>query len=199
MDREEYELLSRAFSFAAEAHAGQTRKGGDIPYLSHPLQVSGLVLRHGGSVELAAVALLHDTIEDCAGVTVAVLEKAFGSSIAGRVATLTDLLPGDTPERKGSWLDRKRHYLTQLAAADLGTGLVAACDKLDNLRCVVADIEEHGIETLERFTGSPGQTRWYYEEVREVVAPGLPTPLLGEIDRLLAALKRAVPVASPQG
>lgn len=199
MDHEAHELLSRAFRFAAEAHAGQTRKGNEIPYVSHLLQVSGLVIRHGGTLELAAVALLHDTIEDCSGVTPLVLEETFSTSIAGRVATLTDLLPGDTPERKGHWLDRKRHYLTKLEAADAGTGLVAACDKLDNLRSVIADIEEFGIDTLERFTGSPGQTRWYYEEVREVVAPDLPASLLREIDRLLAALKRAVPVASPQG
>jgi len=57
-------LLARALSLAAKAHAGQTRKGGDVPYLSHLLQVAGLVLSNGGDAEAAAIGLLHDTIED---------------------------------------------------------------------------------------------------------------------------------------
>ena len=199
MERREYELLGRAFAFASEAHADQTRKGNDIPYVSHLLQVSGLVLSHGGTPELAAVGLLHDTVEDCAGVSISSLDEIFGPSIAGRVASLTDLLPGDEHDQKGRWLDRKHHYLAKLKSADAGTRLVAACDKLDNLRSVIADIEEHGVETLGRFTGSPAQTRWYYEEVRDIVASDLPMPLLREIDRLLAALKRSVPVASAEG
>ncbi|MBW2393750.1 MAG: bifunctional (p)ppGpp synthetase/guanosine-3',5'-bis(diphosphate) 3'-pyrophosphohydrolase [Deltaproteobacteria bacterium] len=199
MDRHEYELLGKAFTFAAEAHAEHTRKGNDIPYLSHLLQVSGLVLSYGGTPEFAAVGLLHDTVEDCAGVSVSSLEEMFGASIAGRVASLTDLLPGDEPDQKGSWLDRKQHYLAKLKGADAGTRLVAACDKLDNLRSLIADIEEHGVETLGRFTGSPAQTRWYYEEVRNVIASDLPAALLREIDRLLASLKRSVPVASAEG
>ncbi|MCP5065675.1 MAG: hypothetical protein GY946_03840 [bacterium] len=117
----------------------------------------------------------------------------FGASIADRVANLTDLLPAQDPSEKGQWLDRKRHYLSNLGKADAGTRLVAACDKLDNLRALIADIEEYGVETLGRFTGSPLQTRWYYEEVRELIASDVPAPLLREIDRLLAALERAVP------
>lgn len=198
MDRESQELIARAFRFAAEAHAGQTRKGSDVPYVSHPLQVSGLVLMHGGTPELAAVGLLHDTVEDCPGVTLDLLEASFGTPIASRVAMLTDLLPEDTPDRKGRWLDRKRHYLANVESADPGTRLVAACDKLDNLRSLVAAIEESGIATFERFTGTPAQTRWYYEEVRRAVGSDLAAPLVREIDRLLVILRQVVSEASPE-
>ncbi len=198
LDREAQELLARAFRFAARAHAGQTRKGSDVPYLSHPIQVSGLVLAHGGTAELAAVGLLHDTLEDCAGVTAAILEEHFGAAISERVGLLTDLLEGDTPEKKSRWLDRKRHYLAKVGAADAGTRLVAACDKLDNLRSLVADVQVRGIAAFERFTASPGQTRWYYEEVRHAVGHDLSRPLIGEIDRLLAVLWRTVPEVTPE-
>ena len=53
-----------ALTFAAELHNHQSRKGTDIPYISHPLAVAGLVLEHGGSEEEAIAGLLHDAIED---------------------------------------------------------------------------------------------------------------------------------------
>ncbi len=199
MRASEQELLARALALAAEAHAGQTRKGSDVPYLGHPLSVAGLVLEFGGGSELAAVALLHDTVEDCPEVTPERLHAAFEVSITRRVLALTDLLEGDTPRRKGPWIDRKRSYLVSLADADPGTRLVAACDKLDNLRSLVRDLESHGVDVLERFTGSPAQTRWYYESVREVVDDAAPEGLRRELDQLLERLTRFVGRASPGG
>ncbi len=188
-------LLARAFRLAAEAHAGQRRRGSEAPYLSHPLQVAGLVLQHGGSVLLATVGLLHDTVEDSAEVSLERLRSEFGTEVARRVAELTDLLEGDTAACKGRWIDRKRGYLRQLEDADAGTRLVAACDKLDNLRSLVAELEVHGAAVFERFTGTPAQTRWYYESVHAVVAPDLPPVLRKEIELLLATLARFAPEA----
>lgn len=51
--------LERAISIAAEAHAGQTDKGG-APYVLHPLRV---MLRVDGEFTRIA-AVLHDLIED---------------------------------------------------------------------------------------------------------------------------------------
>ena len=45
---------------AVEIHAGQTRKGSAIPYVSHPMAVCSLVLEDGGSEDEAIAALLHD-------------------------------------------------------------------------------------------------------------------------------------------
>jgi (p)ppGpp synthase/HD superfamily hydrolase len=56
-----------ALRYALVAHAGQTRKGTDIPYVSHLLAVSGLVLEAEGSEAQAIAALLHDAPEDCGG------------------------------------------------------------------------------------------------------------------------------------
>ena len=44
-----------AVSFAVRAHGTQTRKGGDIPYVSHLLAVASLVLEAGGDEEGAAI------------------------------------------------------------------------------------------------------------------------------------------------
>ena len=53
-----------ALTFAVQCHEGQVRKGTTVPYVSHPLQVAGLVLEHGGDEEAAIAALLHDVLED---------------------------------------------------------------------------------------------------------------------------------------
>jgi (p)ppGpp synthase/HD superfamily hydrolase len=198
MTSAEQDLLVRAFRLAARVHQGHTRKGKPTPYLSHPLQVAGLVLEHGGDVEMTAAALLHDTLEDGPDLDVQALRSEFGSGVADRVAALTDLLDGDTPERKGPWLDRKRRYLGQLERGDSGTRLIAGCDKLDNLRELMADLRSEGLASLERFTATPAQTRWYYEEVRRVTGPDLPDALSRELDDLLVALARFVPLAAAE-
>jgi (p)ppGpp synthase/HD superfamily hydrolase len=187
--------LAEAFRFALDAHAGQTRKGSEVPYASHLLQVAGLVLEHGGDATLAAAGVLHDAIEDCAAIDLATLHAHFGEEVARIVEQCTDLLPGDRPGAKGDWLPRKQGYLLRLRDADPRTRLVAACDKLHNLRCVVADLRAEGIGTLERFRATPAQTRWYFEAAREVLCDDLPARLVDELDRLLEELQNFVPEA----
>jgi (p)ppGpp synthase/HD superfamily hydrolase len=48
-------------------HADQRRKGSEIPYISHLLAVTAIVLEHGGRENEAIAALLHDAIEDQGG------------------------------------------------------------------------------------------------------------------------------------
>ncbi len=55
----------RAFEFAAQKHAKQTRKASTIPYIAHLMGVTSLVLEAGGDEDLAIAALLHDVVEDC--------------------------------------------------------------------------------------------------------------------------------------
>ena len=87
---EKYRLTPRygkALKWAAELHVAQARKGTTIPYVSHVLAVSGLVLEHGGSEDQAIAGLLHDAIEDC-GVSEEEIEARFGSAVARIVAGL---------------------------------------------------------------------------------------------------------------
>ncbi len=185
-----------AVSFALEAHASQTRKGTRIPYVSHLLQVAGLVLEHGGDAEQAIAAVLHDTLEDCEDVDAETLRARFGANVTEIVVQCSDVLPGDRPTAKSPWLVRKRRYVAQLARADSRTRLVAACDKLHNLRSMLADLRAEGPTTLERFTGTPEQTRGYYETVREALCSDLPERLTVELDALLEELREFVTESS---
>lgn len=197
MDRDQADFVGRALAFALEKHAGQTRKGRDVPYASHPLRVAGLVLEHGGDATQVAVGLLHDVIEDC-GVADAELERRFSAEVAQAVRALSDVLEGDTPKQKAPWRERKTRFVSRIAEIDARARLVAACDKLDNLSAIVADLETEGLETLERFSGSPRQIRWYYEEVIRALGKDLPPRLRAELGDRLDMLRRFVPEASPE-
>ena len=181
--------LVDALAFALAAHGDQKRKGKEIPYASHLLAVAGLVLEAGGDPMQAAAALLHDTIEDGKDVDEGRLRAEFGAEIAEIVAACTDLLPGDTRERKSEWGARKRHYLEQLAAAGPRARLVAACDKLHNLRTLIADLGTDGPSVLERFTATPERTRWFYESAHALLRDALPDALRAEFDASIAALR----------
>ncbi len=60
-------LVVQAFQLAAQLHADQTRKASlvpNTPYLSHLMEVAGIVMSNGASSVVVAAALLHDAIED---------------------------------------------------------------------------------------------------------------------------------------
>ena len=60
------ENTQKALDFALEAHAGQTRKNSEVPYIVHPLNMACHALAMGiKEDEIIAGILLHDVIEDC--------------------------------------------------------------------------------------------------------------------------------------
>lgn len=86
------DLFLRACTVALKAHNGQKRKYTHEPYFSHPLQVAGLVISVGGSVNMVCAALLHDVVEDTE-ITLEQLvsgEMGFNEEIKELVYWLTD-------------------------------------------------------------------------------------------------------------
>jgi (p)ppGpp synthase/HD superfamily hydrolase len=167
---------TRAVDYAREAHATQTRKGTQIPYLYHLLAVSSLVLEFGGNEDQAIAALLHDVIEDCGATHAAAIRSAFGDAVAAIVVACTDgsaeaRAEHATPEAKrADWTARKQHYLSHLAEASDEVLLVSCCDKLHNARAIVQDLEDPavGAAVFQRFTGGKGGTLWYYDALSRI-------------------------------
>lgn len=116
----------RAATYAAVAHAGQTRKDGKTPFISHPGRVATVVAAVFGcsdSIALAS-AWLHDTIEDTK-TDYDEIAHLFGEETADCVAALTKNML--LPERK-----RDRDYEQRLARADWRARLVKLADQYDN-------------------------------------------------------------------
>lgn len=91
-DRWDLDLLLKAVAFAAEKHAGQTRKdAGKTPYIIHPIGVARLLWEVGQicSVNVLAAALLHDTLEDTAA-TEDEIEALFGQRVLYTVKEVTN-------------------------------------------------------------------------------------------------------------
>ncbi len=58
--------VKHALPFAKEKHEGQTRKGGIIPFIYHPLMVAYDAIALGVDDDaIIATAILHDVCEDC--------------------------------------------------------------------------------------------------------------------------------------
>jgi len=182
-------LLPAAFALADELHAGQTRKGGSIPYLSHLLAVAALGLEHGGDEETAAAALLHDAVEDQGGLpTLERIRVAFGERVAGLVRACSD--SWTTP--KPPWRKRKEDYLRELASAPPAARLISASDKLHNARTLLSDYRRRGEALWGLFKGGREGTLWYYRAlIAEYLARG-PAELAEELRRVVEELERLV-------
>ena len=58
-------LTGDALSFAADRHAGQIRDlDGQVPFVTHPVEVAYLLHEAGYSDEVVAAGVLHDVLED---------------------------------------------------------------------------------------------------------------------------------------
>jgi hypothetical protein len=109
------ERFIQAFEMASDLHSGQHRKGTDIPYISHLMSVSALVIEHGGTEDQAIAALLHDAVEDQGGLkTLETIRAAFGETVAEIVLACSD----SVTEEKPPWRERKETYLSHLSEAE---------------------------------------------------------------------------------
>ena len=134
-----------AVAYASGLHAGQTRKGTTIPYMSHLLGVSSLVLEALGDEDQAIAALLHDAAEDCGG-----------------EPRLQEIDAMFDPKNKPDWKQRKENYIKHLGDADFDVILVSCADKLHNARAIWTDVQRDGVETMKRFNASGEEIAWYY-------------------------------------
>ena len=182
--------FSVALEYAAKKHATQPRKGTRIPYLSHLLAVSSLVLEHGGNEDEAIAALLHDVPEDCGGLAdLNYIRRRFGKDVARIVEGCTDTLEKHKPD----WEPRKKAYIAHLATANRSICLVSTADKVHNARSILADYRKEGEKVWKRFkAGRKGQL-WYYRAlVRAFGARGArgTEDLTEELDRVVTQIER---------
>lgn len=186
-------LLSQRFTealvLATELHAQQIRKGSGVPYIAHLLGVAAIVLEYGGNEDEAIAALLHDAIEDQGGATTRELIRSrFGDDVTAIVDGCTD---ADTIP-KPPWRDRKEAYLTHLRQVSPSVKLVSTADKLYNARSILKDYQQVGEALWERFHGKKDGTLWYYRSLVAVLSETGVTPLVTELQQVVAQLESLV-------
>ena len=85
-------LLAKAIALASEKHMGQFDRGG-MPYILHPLKV--MYYLKTDDMELMAIAMMHDIVEDCNVSFKELEEMGYTKRIIETLRLLTKM-PGQT-------------------------------------------------------------------------------------------------------
>ena len=181
--------FSEALVYATQLHAHQVRKGSAIPYISHLLGVTALVLEDGGNENQAIAALLHDAIEDQGGeATYLAIKEKFGDIVANIVKECSE----STTIPKPPWKERKLASLEHIRQANPSVRRVMLADKLHNARSILADCHRYGnTDTVWlRFKGGREGTLWYYNSIAEIVRQTQANFLETEIIRTVETLNQ---------
>ena len=173
-------LVQRARARAQAAHAGQMRKDGLSPFITHPTAVARHLERAGCGPEVVAAGLLHDTIEDTA-LGAADIEAEFGAQVRRLVEQASE------PDKSLGWFERKRHTLETLEALPIDAKRIIAADKLHNIETLGELIEREGAEGWKLFRASEAAQAWYYGTIARKLST-LDEPLFDALAEAVAKL-----------
>ncbi len=125
------DLIDRAYVFSAKVHDGQVRLSGE-PYLSHPLEVAGILADLKLDVVSVAAGLLHDVIEDTHA-TAEEIGQMFGREVRHIVSGVTKLstLPFSSAQAREAESIRK---MLLAMADDIRVILIKLADRMHNMR-----------------------------------------------------------------
>ncbi len=125
------DIIDRAYIYSAKAHAGQVRLSGE-PYLSHPLEVAGMLADMKLDSVSVASALLHDVVEDTEA-TEEEIEKIFGPEVLHIVAGVTKLSKLNFSSAQVREAESIRKMLLAMSN-DIRVILIKLADRLHNMR-----------------------------------------------------------------
>ncbi|MBQ3980782.1 MAG: bifunctional (p)ppGpp synthetase/guanosine-3',5'-bis(diphosphate) 3'-pyrophosphohydrolase, partial [Treponema sp.] len=149
--------IHEAIIFATLKHQNQKRKGTEIPYIVHPMEVMQLLSAEGLPEEIIIAGILHDTLEDT-DTKPEEIEQKFGKSVLDIVLT-------ESEDKSKTWRERKQHTIDCLKKDTMATKLVCCADKLSNIKSMYADFLSIGEKLWQRFNAPKEDIKWYYESI----------------------------------
>lgn len=165
------DALEAAIRFAAIRHDGHVRVERErLPYISHLISVSILVSNYTHDEETIIAGLLHDILEDTK-TTADELSRKFGSKVCEMVLSVTE-------PKHPIWKERKNGYIAQLETASEGALIVAAADKIHNIRSKRVLIREEGLDSSRKWSNVPDEYVWYHGQVAELLERRLKNPIV---------------------
>ena len=147
------EMIEKAYIFSASVHQGQVRLSGE-PYLTHPMEVCGILADMKLDAATLVTGLLHDTVEDTLA-TQEQIEEAFGKEVAFLVDGLTKISKitlGNQEERQA---ENFRKMILAMSS-DIRILLVRLADRIHNMRTL--EFQTPDRQRLHR-QGDPGTLR----------------------------------------
>lgn len=183
-------LLHKAFHFSIQVHEieqKQKRKGKDVAYVTHPLQVGFLLARAGASDEIIAAGFLHDTLEDSDEenpVTKEFLVEEFGQEVA-------DLVDSVSEKNKAlPWEKRKELAMEEIKSFSHDELLLKSGDVLSNNTELLSDFYHEGDATFKRFNATKAKIISHAQEVITVIVEAWSkNPLVEDLNNCYLALE----------
>jgi guanosine-3',5'-bis(diphosphate) 3'-pyrophosphohydrolase len=127
------DLLTRAFRFAAAAHAGQQRRSGE-DFIHHPWGAAKICAELHLDEQTIAAALLHDVVEDT-GTDIKEVRDEFGDEVATLVEGVTKLTRIQFQSREQAEAENYRKMIVAMAQ-DVRVILIKLADRLHNMRTI---------------------------------------------------------------
>jgi len=125
------DLIEKAYVYSAKVHKGQVRLSGE-PYLSHPLEVAGILANMKMDEVSIAAGLLHDTVEDTLA-TLEDIEHLFGKEVATIVDGVTKISKIHFLSKEVQQAENIRKMILAMAS-DIRVLLVKLADRLHNMQ-----------------------------------------------------------------
>jgi GTP pyrophosphokinase len=125
------EMLERAYIYSARVHEGQVRLSGE-PYLTHPLEVAGILADMRLDVISVVAGFLHDVIEDTHALPEDI-EKLFGPEVRHIVSGVTKLSSLTFHSSRARQAESLRKMFLAMAD-DIRVILIKLADRLHNMR-----------------------------------------------------------------
>jgi guanosine-3',5'-bis(diphosphate) 3'-pyrophosphohydrolase len=124
------DIIERAYIYSARVHEGQVRLSGE-PYLSHPLEVAGILTDMNLDVISVAAGLLHDVIEDTHA-DPDDIDKLFGPEVLLIVSGVTKLSSLTFHSSRARQAESLRKMFLAMAD-DIRVILIKLADRLHNM------------------------------------------------------------------
>ena len=140
------DLVKRAYRFSEISHQGQQRASGE-PYLSHPLEVAGLLVNFKMDVTTVTAGLLHDVLEDTRA-TKDDLTREFGVEIADLVDGVTKIGKLAFSSKEERQAENFRKMLVAMAR-DIRVLMIKLADRLHNMRTLDYLVQDRGRKIAE--------------------------------------------------
>ena len=149
-NKEEEEMIRKAYDYAALMHEGQFRQSGE-PYIIHPLNVAYILARMHADRNTVCAGLLHDTLEDT-NATKEDIAELFNKDIANLVDGVTKISKMNFSSKAEQNLANTRKIITSITD-DVRIIIIKLADRLHNMRTLeyksVFKQKENSLETLE--------------------------------------------------
>ncbi len=183
--------VEQAIRAAAVLHKDQLRKGDmPFPYVTHVISVALIVSDYTEQEDIIAAALLHDTLEDT-DYTAEELQEDFGGAVRDMVEALSEP-QSESSGSKVPWKKQKSVYAEQLSKAPDGSLMIAAADKIHNMRAIVEDYFDDHAKFVANFGGKLDERIEAYQAIADVLNERLENAILEEFNKVFEEYKNFI-------